>query len=437
MSIVVLTRGVKPIDLTASLLLAYKAKKSGVEENIEWIVEEFSDDYVFPELERIASFFAPHLKIVVKHQQDIQELYPTTKKIIESLYDILESVKYEKGRIRIQHGAIVVENSLGVQKKYRYFGLNDKRRLVLYDNKKNYSVLDLTSMESFKLYVQGSMNLYFLCRYGKLAHLPWYCLDTDIDSMVADEIIFPPEGCSKVIFGANGMRLLPYGYSIYGYKNSNSTENVFSKWLMQSGSFVRSRNKQGSNCSQSVLLWLSGDIRKEIIEKGFSKNMEDVCLSVSRPEENIIRLLKIWHLSKIMIIYDRGYLNQTKLFGLVNEDGEIYKSRDMILDELVYSLESCCKGIYPKRAENEYIHHLKNIEKPFGKVAKYAFQIAKDYFNQVFLSVYYENKASVNKIIEIGDSAEKVFLMFDKLLNKREGGITLKVKGSIFEYEEL
>ena len=51
--------------------------------------------------------------------------------------------------------------------------------------------------------------------------------------------------------------------------------------------------------------------------------------------------------------------------------------------------------------------------------------------------VYYENKASVNKIIEIGDSAEKVFLMFDKLLNKREGGITLKVKGSIFEYEEL
>ena len=90
-----------------------------------------------------------------------------------------------------------------------------------------------------------------------------------------------------------------------------------------------------------------------------------------------------------------------------------------------------------KRAENEYIHHLKNIEKPFGKVAKYAFQIAKDYFNQVFLSVYYENKASVNKIIEIGDSAEKVFLMFDKLLNKREGGITLKVKGSIFEYEEL
>ena len=62
MSIVVLTRGVKPIDLAASLLLAYKAKKSGVEENIEWIVEEFSDDYVFPELERIASFFAPHLK---------------------------------------------------------------------------------------------------------------------------------------------------------------------------------------------------------------------------------------------------------------------------------------------------------------------------------------------------------------------------------------
>ncbi|MFR0836740.1 MAG: hypothetical protein ACLSG8_12035, partial [Barnesiella sp.] len=89
MSIVVLTRGVKPIDLAASLLLAYKAKKSGVEENIEWIVEEFSDDYVFPELERIASFFAPHLKIVVKHQQDIQELYPTTKKIMESLYDIL------------------------------------------------------------------------------------------------------------------------------------------------------------------------------------------------------------------------------------------------------------------------------------------------------------------------------------------------------------
>lgn len=38
MSIVVLTRGVKPIDLAASLLLAYKAKKSGVEENIEWIV---------------------------------------------------------------------------------------------------------------------------------------------------------------------------------------------------------------------------------------------------------------------------------------------------------------------------------------------------------------------------------------------------------------
>ena len=42
MSIVVLTRGVKPIDLAASLLLAYKAKKSGVEENMKRVESEFS-----------------------------------------------------------------------------------------------------------------------------------------------------------------------------------------------------------------------------------------------------------------------------------------------------------------------------------------------------------------------------------------------------------
>ena len=122
---------------------------------------------------------------------------------------------------------------------------------------------------------------------------------------------------------------------------------------------------------------------------------------------------------------------------------QIYKSRDMILDELVYSLESCCKGIYPKRAENEYIHHLKNIEKPFGKVAKYAFQIAKDYFNQVFLSVYYENKASVNTVsythLEfIGDQGEYELGYMISGKYQRMGYAKEAVKG-ILEYaaEEL
>ena len=112
MSIVVLTRGVKPIDLAASLLLAYKAKKSGVEENIEWIVEEFSDDYVFPELERIASFFAPHLKIVVKHQQDIQELYPNQRIIAGNVQ--FKGIAAGRG-VGFTTGLLLLRKGLGMQ----------------------------------------------------------------------------------------------------------------------------------------------------------------------------------------------------------------------------------------------------------------------------------------------------------------------------------
>lgn len=434
MSIVVLTRSIKSIDLTASLLHAYAAKKNGIEEIIEWVVEESVDEQVYIELKKIAIFFSSCLRIIVKHQSEITELSPTNEQIVKSLLDILTKANYINGRVRIQHGAIIVKDDSEILRKYRYFGLNNKKKLVLYDNKNADHTIEIDNINQYKLSVQGSMNLYFLYRYGKLAHLPWYCIDSNFETMEVDGIIFPPEGCSKEIFGINGKRLLPYGYSVCDYTTS-STAYVMEKWMLQSGSRIRSRGKQGTNCSRSILCWLARIIRKEIIQKGFKTAMQEISDNVELPEENIKRLLKIWYLSKIMISYDRGYGNKLKIFGLLNEDGLIYKDKKAILDELIFNLACCYKKIYPQRERKIDFEKLKSMQGPFGQVAKYTFEILNQFFNAFFGEIFYTNKATVSNIIETGGTLDGVFALFDNILDQRGTNITLKISGGIFEYE--
>lgn len=434
MSIVVLTRSIKSIDLTASLLHAYAAKKNGMEEIIEWVVEESVDEQVYIELKEIAAFFSSCLKIVVKHQSEIIELSPTNEQIVKSLLDILKEANYITGRVRIQHGAIIVKNDSEILRKYRYFGLNKNKKLMLYDNKNGDHTIEIDNINQYKLSVQGSMNLYFLYRYGKLAHLPWYCIDSNFETMVVDGIIFPPEGCLKEVFGINGKRLLPYGYSVCDYTMS-STAYVMEKWMLQSGSRIRSRGKQGTNCSQSILQWLARIIRKEIIQKGFKTSMQEISDNVELPEENIKRLLKIWCLSKIMISYDRGYGNKLKIFGLLNEDGLIYKDKKVILDELIFNLDCCYNKIYPQSVRKKDFEKLKSVQRPFGQVAKYTYEILNQFFNSVFWETFYTNKATVSNIIQAGKTVNGVFSLFDNVLDQRGTNITLKISGGIFQNE--
>lgn len=433
MAIVVLARGIKPIDLTASLLLAYEYSMNGISSAIEWIVEETSPTNVYDELLKYAHFFSPKFDITVKRQREVPELFPDTKEIISTLYDLLENLNYDDVRVRIQHGAILVTDGDHCLAKCRYFGKNAQGMLVLFDDNKHNTKFVVEKYPQLSLSLQGSMNLLFLSKYGQLAHLPWYCIDSPIKQFTSLSVILPPEGCSYRIFNTNTPFLTPSGYSIQDYYEKNHLGTFLDHIMEKSGRMIFSRKENGTNRTQAVLRVIENDVRKQIIQLGFETILREVskpCLDVS---ERITNLVKICILSRLMVSYDRGYPEQTRPFSLVDSNGLLYCDRCEILASLLSALQMICHEIdYPHTEALDQIH---SDIKPFGKIADNAHSAATYYYNRVFSAYFYGNKATISKLIEHGKTLDGVLSLFNHLLHQRGEFIHTSVEGSIFEYE--
>ena len=81
MAIVVLCRKLSPIDLTASLLLAFYRKNSGIYEEIEWIAEDNNDNELISCLDGYAAKLKNEFKIKVLRKNEISVLNPTNKQL--------------------------------------------------------------------------------------------------------------------------------------------------------------------------------------------------------------------------------------------------------------------------------------------------------------------------------------------------------------------
>jgi len=431
MGIVVITKDAAPIDLTASLLKAKYRINSNKSCSVEWVVETSSSVASYRELQYIASLFNG-IEIKVTQQKDISELNPSKAELMSILKEILEYIDISKGMVRIQHGAIGLEqNTKPIL--CRYFGW-ENGKLLLCDNKKKPSFYYVEENDSQKLFFHGSMNLCLIHKYGELAHLPWYCIDSTIFPFEVEEIITPPEGCSNARFNARETRLSPSGYSVYDYfSRKDSTLSAIEKWLYENGSAISSRQIGGTRCAKSLLLKIANDVRNSIKNRGFYATLFSLHNNSNTSKEIIMRLIKIWALSQIMVSFDRGFFNEIRNTGLINDNNELEMDRNDILNVLIEELDfSLREAILSDKSSANLIL---GKDKPFGILARIVLKMVIQYFNQLFYGFYYINKASLPNLLKYYSNGTIDTSFLDVLLKARSSDIMHIVRGSIFEFE--
>lgn len=430
MRIVVTTRNAEPIDLTASIIKAKDCLNNGLPCSVEWIVENTASISDFENLNRIASIFK-EIDICVFWQKDIPILNPNKIAIIKQLKEILQYIDTTKGMIRIHHGSIILENSSGLI-HCRYFGWKNGM-LLLCDNKKHPNFYFVSENDTQGLSFCGSMNLCLINNYGEFAHLPWYCLDSSIYPFIVKEVISPPEGCSINRFKSCSNRLVPSGYSIYNYSSSDmSVISNIEECLYKYGSVIKSRKANGTYCAKTLLLKKAQSIQENIKKQGFYQcllSLEKDCINTT---DVVSVMLEIWYMSKYMISFDRGFIDEVGEVGLV-ENNQLLINRDKILNALVYSANLCSKRI--NENEESFSDILLCDNRPFGKLANRIFNLSVKAFNSVFHDLFYNNKASLPNLINY----YKIYNteLFNSILLKRKLDTTQVVKGSIFDFEDF
>lgn len=433
MGIVVTTSNTNPIDLTASIIKAKHRQNQMLPCSVEWVVENSASINDYNELRYIASLF-DEFNINVRRQEDIPEFNPSKKCIISLLKDILSYIDTSKGMVRIQHGAIVLHKD-GSNKLCRYFGWKHGK-LSLCDNKKKPTFYYVDENDKQKISLQGSMNLCLIKNYGELAHLPWYCIDSPIYPFEIEEVISPPEGCSMGRFDSNVTRLIPSGYSLCNYfSDKNDTQLSIEKLLHENGSVVSSRQIGGTRCSRNLLSKIARKAKNKIKHNGFYKSLCLLHRNVVEFDEIIIKLMEIWSLSQIMVSFDRGFLDEIRNTGLINDDNELEITKEGILNELIKATDLCLNRI--NSLDQSVADLVLGSQKPFGVLTSIIMDKALGYFNHTFYDFYYTNKATLPNILEC-ISDEKVDTQFiDAMLIKRSSNVTHIVRGSIFEFEEF
>ena len=431
MGIVVTTKDANPIDLTASLIKAKYKMKNNKSCSVEWVVETSTSPDNYYELQHIASLFK-EFDITVKRQEDIPELNPNKAKLISLLKDILKYIDVSEGMVRIQHGAIVLVRDM-TSVFCRYFGWRHGK-LLLCDNKKNPTFYEVDENDSQELIFQGSMNLCLIHNYGEFAHLPWYCIDSSIFPFEVEEIITPPEGCSDIRFNAEKPRLFPSGYSTYDYSSENdSALSGIEKWLYENGSVISSRQTGGTRCAKNLLLKIAGNVKNSIKDEGFYAVLHSLNNEADSSEKIIMMLIKIWALSQTMISFDRGFFNEIRNTGLINDDDELKMDRNDILNMLIIVMKNCLETV--SLSDKTSVDLILEKEKPFGLLANLALKKSVQCFNQLFYEFYYINKATLPNLIK-RHSNDKIDTRFwDVLLKKRTSNVMHVVRGSIFEFE--
>lgn len=430
MKIVVTTRNTEPIDLTASIIKAKYYLNNGLPCSVEWIVENTASISDYENLNRIASIFK-EIKISVFWQRDIPVLNPDKNAIIMQLKDILQYIDTTKGMIRIHHGAIVLENN-SESIHCRYFGWKNGM-LLLCDNKKHPNFYVVSEDDMQRLFFSGSMNLCLIKNYGEFAHLPWYCLDSAIYPFIVKEAITPPEGCSENRFNSGSDRLVPSGYSIYNYSSSDmSVITNIEECLYKYGSVIKSRKANGTHCSKTLLLKKAQSIQKNLKKQGFYKCLLSLEKKSINATDVISVMLEIWHMSRYMISFDRGFIDEVYEVGLV-KNNQLLINRDKILIALVHSANMCSERI------NEYGESFSDIlfcnNRPFGLLANRVFSMCVKAFNSLFYDLFYNNKASLPNLINTYNITNTE--LFNSIVLNRKFKTIQTVKGSIFDFEDF
>lgn len=427
MAIVVLCRTISPVDLTASLLLAHYRETTGQREEVEWITENYSENSLIEQLSNIACRLKGFFEITVTEQKMISALSPTNGQITKYLGQILDQAGCVDGKIRIHHGSILVENNIGEKKHCRYFDRSTTGEVNLYDEYKK----PCTIKESARLECHGSLNLCLLKHHGELAHLPWYCLDSEIEPIVVNEIISPQEGCSKWRNSVNDAKLMPCGYSIYDYGDESNKTAQFFRLTKMTGNYIRSRKKAGTRNCVTVIDKLCEESFYKIKKAGFDRCLAEVVDTDSNDEEFVIRnLIMISQLAQVMISQDRGYGDRVAPYRIPN----------MSRNEMVRILNDQAIGslmVYKKGSLIEMLNTkmLINSSHAFGEIRNYCISKARKIFDTLYDDCFREHKASVGKMMDYFDTPIELLNAFDCLMEQREERKIQIVKGSIFAYD--
>lgn len=407
----VMTASLSPIDLTASVLLAYMKMNMSQPVCINWIVEKHATSMVFDKLTKYANYF--EIPINVIRQEEIPALNPSLLDLETFLGNLCDTHLINSNRrIRLHHGSLLLRKD-GTKRNFRYFEKSESGEIILYEN--NMVPCPLSSINCESLFLVGSINLCFLAQSYELSHLPWYCIDSDIFPLSAEEIITPPEGCSNNRFGKESVKLNPSGYSIFDY-NIRVKSNIYGdvdSIMRPIDSTIKGRNTKRSNLNNNYFMEIINELKIDFWGNCYF------------PIDSIVDIYRsALKLSRICKMANSGRFYGDK-FGSIAETDEMKKyciSKAEMIDRIIQT--SLDINIDTINYSQLYLPQIANIMKErailiLDKMMKY---------------YYYDLKATIPNLVSYCDSTE-----FKRIINlfllKRGNQCTQMVKGSVFDYE--
>lgn len=409
----VLTKSTTPIDLTASILLAYEKRNKNQSVCVNWIVEKIAPKLVLEQLKNYADSF--EIPINVFRQEEISLLNPSRYELevfLGSLCDTYIESQYQ--RIRIHHGSIQIRKD-GNEINYRYFKKNKSGEIILYEN--NTVPCSLSQINNNSIYLVGSINLCYLIKSFELVHLPWYCLDSGIYPLIAEEIISPPEGCSNYRFKKSAKKLTPLGYSIHDYFTSNNTINFgdLDFFLHSIDSTTKSRRTKRTNLNNNFFMEVIKNLKEDLWGNMFfsTNSLVDIYIST-------LKLSRICKLANSFSLCD----NENLYFSTTNELKKYCVCKAVLIDKMIRMSVTSTISTY----DYNYIS-LPQI----GNIMKERAIIILEYLMKHY---YYDDKASIPNLLSCCDPTE-INHIFQLFLQIRGNNCTQMVKGSVFDYETI